>query len=129
MEVTMKKIIILALATLAEVNAFGATVISARLDAERKYILVDVTYSGGCRDHHFSLKVGHCLRTQPAQCKAELIDSANDPCKAFISNTVVIPLAEYGLTDPFFKDGSIVITGDKDLQTNQPSLASVRLPN
>ncbi|HEY8269773.1 MAG TPA: hypothetical protein VIG33_02715 [Pseudobdellovibrionaceae bacterium] len=39
----MKKMFVLALATLTGVNAFGATGKSAKLDTEKKYILVDVT--------------------------------------------------------------------------------------
>jgi len=124
----MKKILVIGFISLIGANAFGAMIKSAKLDAENEYILIDVTYGGGCGDHKFSLKARSCFETAPVQCKANLIEDTHDPCEALISGTVVIPLQKYGFTDPYYKDGTLTITGDKDWQTNQPSAATVRLP-
>lgn len=126
----MKKhlVLVLGLIGLVNANAFAAYVKSAKLDAQKKNILVDVSYGGGCGDHEFSLQVGECLETFPAQCSAKLIEKTNDNCEALISATVTISLEQYGLTDSYYQRASLTIMGDKNEQTNNPTSATVRLP-
>jgi hypothetical protein len=103
-------------------NAFAVEVKSAKLDASKENILVDVAYGGGCEEHSFSLKVGACLESFPAQCRATLVDSnSTDRCEAYIHETVVISLKESGLTDSYYKRASLTIAGDS-------GKATVRLP-
>lgn len=124
----MGKMFAIVLMSLMATQSFGATVRSAKLDASKKYILIDVIYGGGCGEHEFSLNLGLCLESSPVQCGAELVEKTNDACEAIVYNTVVIPLEQYKLNDSYFKEGSLTITGDKDWQTNEPSRATVRLP-
>lgn len=111
-------------------NANAAEVVSAKLDASKKNILVDVRYGGGCKEHDFSLKLGACMESYPVQCSAELVETIEggfDMCEALIHETVVFPLKKFGLTDSYFKGGSLTITGDIN-QTGKPSKATIRLP-
>ncbi len=109
-------------------SAFAAQVKSAKLDAQKKNILIDVTYGGGCGEHEFSLKMEGCAESMPVQCHADLIEKTDDGCLALISATVTISLKEYGLTESYYRNGSLTIYGDKDWQTNKLSSATVRLP-
>lgn len=124
----MKKLTVSLILSLMATQAFGAIVRSARLDASKNYILIDVTYIGGCSQHDFSLKLGSCLETFPVQCSAELIEKTDDQCEALIANTAVIPLDQYHLNDGYFKGASLKITGDLDWQTKKASQATVTLP-
>lgn len=115
---------------LSSVSSFAATVHSAKLDASEKNILVDVSYSGGCKEHVFKLKLGACMETYPVQCKAELVEkvvNGPDLCEAIVGKTVKINLAKYKLDDSYFAGGSLTITGDKDM-SGKPSKATVVLP-
>lgn len=107
----MKKIFMsLILSTLTS-TAFGAKVISAKLDASQKYILIKVQYTGGCDTHDFSLDVKGCLETFPVQCSAFLIENTKDSCKKIVLNTAVIPLSENNLNDSYYHSGTLSITG------------------
>lgn len=124
----MKKNFLVSLLSLMATQSFGATVKSAKLDASEKNILIDVTYSGGCGKHDFSLKIGGCLESYPVRCSAQLVHKTDDACEAMISETIVISLEKAGLTDSYYESASLTITGDKDWQTNKASQANVRLP-
>jgi hypothetical protein len=125
----VNKILAIAILSLFMVTqSFAATVKSAKLDAAKKNILIDVTYVGGCGEHDFSLKLGICYETYPVQCSAELIEKTTDGCEALISETIVIPLEKYKLNESYFKGASLKITGDKDWQTDTLSQAILRLP-
>lgn len=123
------KFIAIALA-LSSLTGFAATVHSAKLDAAKKNILVDVSYGGGCKKHTFTLKVGACQETYPVGCSAELVEKTEggfDPCEAIVGQTVTINLAKYRLDEAYYANGSLRITGDKD-QSGKPSSATVILP-
>ncbi|MCM2324036.1 MAG: hypothetical protein NDJ90_12320 [Oligoflexia bacterium] len=118
----MKKFAIVGLICLFGMSAFGAEVKSARLDAQKQNILIDVVYGGGCGEHEFSLKmVGGCLETYPVRCTAELVERTNDMCEALIADTVVISLEKYGLNDSYFERATLKIVGGG-------SSATVQLP-
>lgn len=114
-------------------SAFSATaaeVVSAKLDASKKNLLVDVRYGGGCKKHTFELQVGGCLESMPVQCSAKLVEKVEggfDPCEAIIGDTVVFNLKKYGLADSYYSKGKLTITGDKNF-TGKPSTATVTLP-
>ncbi len=124
----MKHVILSVLLSLTATQTFAATVRGARLDANKKMILVDVTYGGGCGKHEFSLEVGGCFETYPVRCSAKLIHKTQDACEKLISNTVAINLSEHKLDDRYYSKGSLTITGDHDWQTKKPSSATVVLP-
>lgn len=115
---------------LSSVSSFAATVHSAKLDAAKKNILVDVSYGGGCKKHNFTLKVGMCLESYPVQCSAELVETTvggPDLCEAIVGQTVTLNLAKYRLDEGYYAGGSLTITGDKDMN-GKPSSATIRLP-
>jgi hypothetical protein len=111
-------------------SAFSATVNSAKLDANKENIVVNVTYGGGCKNHTFTLKVGGCMETYPVRCSAELVEKIEggfDMCEALINKDVVINLAKYRLDESYYARGSLTITGDKTM-SGKPSSATVVLP-
>ncbi len=115
---------------LSSAQTFAATVHSAKLDASKKNILVDVSYGGGCKKHTFSLKVGACQETYPVGCTADLVEKVEggfDACEAIVGQTVKINLAKYRLDEAYYANGSLTIKGDKDM-SGKPSSATVILP-
>jgi len=123
------KFIALAFA-LSSLSSFGATVHSAKLDALKENVLVDVSYGGGCKKHTFSLKLSGCQETYPVSCKAKLIEHIEggfDMCEAIISETVKINLRKYDLVDSYFRNGTLTIIGDMNMN-GKPSSATVILP-
>jgi hypothetical protein len=91
----------------------AAEVTSARLNFSTNSIDVDVRYVGGCKDHRFGLQVQGCLETSPVRCEAKLIDRTRDDfCEAILWKTASFSLAEYGLTDSYYRGATITITGD-----------------
>jgi len=124
----MKKMFLVSVLSLMAAQSFGATVKSAKLDASKKNILIDVTYGGGCGKHEFSLEVGGCLESYPVQCGAQLVHKTDDICEAMISETIIISLEKEKLTDSYYKGASLTITGDLDWQTNKASKVFVKLP-
>lgn len=124
----MKKAFLIAIISLINSHSFAAIVKSAKLDASEKNILIDVVYGGGCAKHDFALKLDGCYESYPVQCEAKLVDQTVDYCEALVSDTVVIPLAKYGLNDSYYQHGSLTITGDIDWQTKKPSSVKVTLP-
>lgn len=123
------KLITLAL-LVSSFSAVAAEVKSAKLDASKKNILVDVSYGGGCKKHTFSLQLGSCMESYPVQCSAKLVESIEggfDGCEALKYETVVFNLKQYGLTDSYFSKGSLTISGDKNF-SGKVSSATVRLP-
>lgn len=119
--------IVLAMSSL---SSFAATVHSAKLDAAKKNILVDVSYGGGCKKHTFTLNVGACMETYPVRCSAVLVEKTVgglDMCEAIVGETVKINLAKYRLDEAYYANGSLTITGDRDMN-GKPSSATVILP-
>jgi hypothetical protein len=124
----MKLIISLALLLVTQ-SSFAAQVLRAKLDSAKKNILIDVRYSGGCKKHDFSLKVGGCAESMPVQCRVKLMHNSNgDFCEAIKFETVVISLKDAGAVGSYYKGAFLTIIGDIDSQTNQPSKATVQLP-
>ncbi len=124
------KLKMLALTILLSTGAQAAEVLSANLDAAGKNILVDVSYGGGCKEHTFKLKLGGCLESFPVQCSAQLVETVvggPDFCEAIVGKTVKFSLKKCGLTDSYFKGGSLTILGDKNFQ-GEASSATVTLP-
>lgn len=124
----MKNVFLIAMLSFIGSHSLGAIVKSAKLDASGANILIDVVYGGGCAKHDFMLKLDGCYESYPVQCEAKLIDQTVDYCEALISDTVVIPLAKYGLNDSYYQRGSLTITGDIDFETKKPSVVKVKLP-
>lgn len=123
------KFIAIALA-LTSFSAFSATVLSAKLDANKENILVDVSYGGGCKKHVFDLKLSGCLETFPVRCFGALTEKTiggPDLCEAIVGQTVVLNLAKYRLDEAYYAKGSLTITGDIEI-SGKPSSATVRLP-
>lgn len=123
------KLITLMLLSLS-ISANAAEVISAKLDASKKNLLVDVRYGGGCKKHEFSLKVGACMESYPAQCSADLVETIEggfDACESIRFETAVISLKKAGLTDSYYEKASLKIMGDIN-QTGKRSSATVKLP-
>lgn len=118
------KLITLMLLSLS-LSANAAEVLSAKLDASKKNILVDVRYGGGCKKHEFSLKLGACLESYPVQCSADLIETIEggfDACESIRMETAVISLKKAGLTDTYFERARLTILGDNE------SSATIKLP-
>ena len=114
----------------SSLSSFAATVHSAKLDAARKNILVDVSYGGGCKKHTFSLDLKGCAETYPVKCQANLVHKTIgglDMCEAIIGETVTINLAKYRLDEAYYTRGSLTIKGDLDMN-GKPSSATVILP-
>ncbi len=122
-----------ALALIFALTSFGAvaaTVHSAKLDKTKKNILVEISYSGGCKTHKFNLKMGACLETYPVTCSAELKETTvggPDLCEALVGETVTLNLSQYRLDEAYYAGGSLTITGDNDAN-GKPSSAIVVLP-
>ncbi len=115
---------------LASSSSFAATVHSAKLDASKKNILVDVSYGGGCKKHTFTLKVGGCMETYPVRCSAVLVEKIEgglDMCEAIVGQTVTLNLSKFRLDEAYYANGSLTITGDLDMN-GKPSSATVVLP-
>lgn len=56
------------------------------------FVELDVTYSGGCFTHDFSLNKKLCSRSTPSRCGIELVDhTTNDTCRAIVQTTIVLP--------------------------------------
>jgi len=129
MEVNMKKWVLVAISAMMGMNAFGATVLSAYIDQAKKELVVEIRHSGGCGFHDFSLEIFDCQETYPVSCKAKLVDSTTDPCEALLHSFAHISLEEAGLTDSYFKGGTLKILGDFDVSHGKTSSATVQLPN
>lgn len=99
------------LITLAQTTAFAIEVSNARLDGAKKNILIDVVHGGGCGDHEYSLRIEQCLESMPVQCTATLVHQTNDFCEALLHRTATINLADSGLNEDYFSNGSLVIKG------------------
>ena len=124
----MKVLILSALVTLFSVQSFGAVIRSAKLDASKKNILIDVTYGGGCGKHDFTLEVHGCAETFPVQCQADLVEKTNDMCEALVGTTVVLSIAEAKVNTRYYEGGNLTILGDQNWQTKKRSSATVILP-
>jgi hypothetical protein len=110
------------LALFVSAGAQAAMITSAKLDSAKKNIIIEGRTGGGCGKHDFSLNLGACMETFPVQCKAELVEHTDDACEAIIPVSAVISLAKYKLNDPYYKGGSLTITGDANTS------ATVKLP-
>lgn len=126
-EKLMKKALLVALMALVSSNALAIEVKSARLDAAKENILIDIAYGGGCEKHIFKLEVGTCLESYPVRCSAQLVDLGKpDACEAYIQETVTINLKEAGLADDYYERGSLTIFGS--FGGSNSSSANVTLP-
>ena len=109
------KNILLGLVFLISLPASAALIQGGSVDLEKGVILLEVSYSGGCKDHEFSLQIGGCLESMPAQCSAKLIHKRNgDFCEMYINRTIEISLEDAELNDPYYSGASLGITGDAD---------------
>ena len=68
-------------------------VASAAIDGHR--LTIEVSYSGGCRRHDFTLVISKSFReSDPVQLPAVLVHDANgDPCEAYPTESRVFDLA------------------------------------
>lgn len=122
---------ILPITFLISLTSQAAVVNSAKLDASKENILIDVTYSGGCHKHTFALDLNpSCKETFPVQCSAalvEVIEGGFDPCEAIITTTAVINLKELNLDDSYYSGAYLTISGDVGPRGKRTS-AAVTLP-
>ena len=98
--------------------ASAAVVEDARINVDNQTIEIDVTYSGGCEQHQFEVKVRNCTRADQMTCIAELVDTTStDQCRQIVQETIEVPsfdvLGKMAIAD-------LVIVGDND--------SAVRLP-
>lgn len=108
----MKKTFLIALLAFVSTPAFAATIKSAKLDAAKENIVLEVAYGGGCEQAQFKLHVGGCLESFPVQCTANLVNEGKpDMCEAYIHDTVVISLKDAGLTDGYYERAKLTILG------------------
>ena len=119
----MKKVLVL-LSMFSAVNSSAAEIKGGRFNAKKTAIELDVAYGGGCQKHTFSLQIGSCLESQPVQCReVKLIENANgDACRAYLHETIVLPLNEFGLNNSYYTGASLTINGDNKTKV------TVRLP-
>jgi hypothetical protein len=123
----MSRLILIAMSVFSFASQ-AALVESARLDAGRTHLLVEVVYGGGCKPHRFDLQMESCLETYPVQCTVELVDKTKgDYCEAIIRKTVIFSLKRLGLTDPYFNGALLKILGD-ETSPGKRSSATVSLP-
>ena len=100
----------------------AAEVQSASIDEARGLISIDVAYHG-CKQHSFELDLQLCRESVPVHCEAKLVDKTTDDfCDARTSSKVEIQLQSVGLTDPYYSNGVLRISGDAG------STATVILP-
>lgn len=117
----MKQALIVTIAAI--VTSFGtlahaAQVEDARLNVDTQTIQIDVTYSGGCSEHNFEVKMRNCTRANPMTCIAEVVDhTSDDQCRQIVQETIEVPAFEY-LGKAALAD--VVIVGDDG--------SAVRLP-
>ncbi len=110
----MKKMSATVITTILLTSSFSmaAQVISAKIDSQKKNILIDVSHGGGCGEHSYSLKIVKCLESMPVQCEAKLVHTTNDFCEAMLYRTAVINIEKSGLSDEYYKNAKLTITGD-----------------
>lgn len=119
----MKSLLISLLTFCFSVPTFSAVVEKASIDRTGKFLLVDISFSGGCGRHRFRLTVNEaCKESQPVQCSATLTHASNDRCEAHIERTLRFPLARLNMNDPYYDQAYLTIHGDGD------SEATVQLP-
>ncbi len=119
------KILMIAITSLFLWNSIHAAVIqSGRFDKESNQIKLLLTYGGGCEEHTFELEYSPvCLETYPAQCSANLKQTAgfNDFCEAMITKEYSFPVVMKG-------DHYLRIRGDNNSQVEilvQPQPAAI----
>ena len=90
----MKKVILMVvLMVLGTAQAFAAEVKDARYDAGNDTLLLTVAHGGGCGEHEFELEFSPmCFETIPLQADAQLKHYSDDPCEAFMVQTVTVSL-------------------------------------
>ncbi len=108
----MKAISIVLSIVFAALASNAATIKAGRLDSTGKNLLLDVSYSGGCGKHNFSLSLNGCAESLPVQCSAKLIHETNDFCEALISKTITLNLAENGIKGSYFSNGSLTVESE-----------------
>jgi hypothetical protein len=109
----MKALVIMSLLVSSGL-AHAAEIKGGRYNPSTKSIELDVGYGGGCGEHNFSLEVGGCLESFPVSCTVELVHSSDDPCEAYLMETVSISLASAGLDDSYYSGASLEIKGGND---------------
>lgn len=67
-----------------------------KMEEKNGWLLLEVNYSGGCRDHEFTLiHQGAYKESMPPQLDVLLAHNSNeDRCRAFITQKLAIPLKE-----------------------------------
>lgn len=119
------RIIILSAALLVSFSTNAAEIRGGRFIEAKNVIELDVIYSGGCKQHSFSLDIGSCMESNPVQCaEVQLVDhTVGDYCEALIRKTIEISLSSAGLDDSYYNGASLTINGDRNSSVN------LRLPH
>ena len=56
------------------------------------------------------------METFPVQCRATLVHTTNDACRALISDTARMTLEDAGLDDPYYNGAYLTIEGAQGSQ-------------
>ena len=92
METPMRALVLLLLLTLISLPAVSAEILDAFYDVDKDKLVLDITYSGGCEKHEFTLiKVPGCMKSYPVRQKAILKHTSNgDACKALVREQIEV---------------------------------------
>ncbi len=79
-----------------------------KMEEKNGWLLLEVNYSGGCRDHEFTLiHQGAYKESMPPQLDVLLAHNSNeDHCRAFITQKLAIPLKELKYSE---NDGELIL--------------------
>lgn len=95
-------------------TANAAEVKTAHYNSESDSIDLSIYYGGGCKKHVFTLEVGGCLESTPAQCSVKLVDSgADDGCEAGIQSHISIPMSSITRSANEYTGAVFFIRGDE----------------
>jgi len=109
----MKNAIFAVALLFVSVTANAAQVKSATYNAYEDLIELEVQYSGGCHEHQFTLELGGCAESYPAQIHAKLIDQSEvDACDAIMFRKVTFPASVLDQCRPAY----VTIEGDGKTQ-------------
>lgn len=95
--------------------SFAATIEGGRIDISRGMLVLEVSYSGGCETHSFSIDMQGCREISPVDCDARLVEnSRGDRCEMGAQETLKFSLRSLGLDKPYYSNGTLTIKGDRN---------------
>lgn len=100
-------------------GVYPVQVNSAKLDSSGENLLLNISHSGGCGEHKYSLKSEFCMETYPVKCPVQVMDETDDMCEAYITKDISLNLAEAGFSGDYFSQATLIFN----------ELVTVRLPS